>query len=404
MIAAVLLGAVLAAGAGGAWSSWPNVAPVAIEANRSGVVIARLPLDVDPGAGGAYPSVRIVDDAGNEIPYALDPNLARTGAGRDLPVSDGGFVPGKYSQAVIDLGAAGTLNGAVSLEVDRDTYLETVSVEASDDRATWRTIREGALIYRVARAGAGNQTIVFPPTRSRWLRVRIPDPRRPFVVTAAKSAGDGQPPPTLEPLPLAATHSVDAAARAERWTLDTGGRRIAAAGVSFSAGRGYYTRSVTVEASDDGEIWREVAAGDVSRFAAGGSAGSFAFAEERARFWRVLVADRNDRAVEGLRPALLARPRELAFRAEPGRRYALLSGGEITAPVYDFPKQLEHENWRVAARAVVAPSIHNASFAVTDDRPFTERYPNVVTGVFLVLAAGLAIVAVRALTTREGTG
>lgn len=382
-----------------AWNAWTTATPVVIAAaSRPRFVRVRLPLTVDPGADGAYADLRVVDDRGAETPYAIDPQRSQPDGLRAVRMVDTGFVPHRYSQAVLDLGD-GAAADTVILHVDtakRPTYFERVTIEASDDRKVWRIVRDGAIVYEVSEdGGRGNQTVRFPESASRWLRVRIADPQRPFPIGGAL-VGDthgAQPPaPALVPLAVAATTATDAAAHRQVWTFEDRGVALRPSAVAFADGGATFARHVLVESSDDdGTTWSQAADGEITRFAEGGAQTSFAFGESSARRWRVVVENGDDAPVRGLRPSLLARPRDVVFEAAPQRRYRLLSGNEqVRAPAYDLGARLAHSAWRADPAVAVTTERNTAS---PGDRPGIERSPGVLTGVLLAVAVVLGALA-----------
>lgn len=386
------------------WNAWTTITPVVVApAARARYVRVRLPVRVDPGPDGTYADLRVVDDQAGETPYAIDPARVAPSPARDVALSDTGFVAHRYSQAVLDLGAHHELDDAVTLEVDtarRPTYFERVSVEASDDLSTWRTIRRDAIVYRVADDnGRGNQTIAFPATRSRWLRIRVADPHAAFPVTGAHVERTERARAALEPLALGATERADAAAHRQVWTFDGRDVALRPAAVTFADGGATFARHAVVESSDDGVTWTQVADSDITRFAEGGAQTSFAFPETSARRWRVAVENGNDAPVPGLRPTLLVRPHDVVFEAAPRAHYRLLSGNALaTAPTYDLGARLAHSEWRADAATAAAPAA-NASYA--EEKPVTQRVPGVLTALLVVVAIVLGWLALQTVRTAK---
>ncbi|HWT04519.1 MAG TPA: DUF3999 family protein, partial [Xanthomonadales bacterium] len=366
--------------------------------NRPRLVRVRIPLAVDPGSDGEYAGLRVVDDRGAETPYAIDPQRAQPDKLRTVRVIDTGFVAHRYSQAVLDLGE-NPATDTVILQVDaakRPTYFERVTIEASDDRTTWRIVRAGAIVYRVADdGGRGNQTVTFPESASRWLRVRVANPHDAFPIDGvlvgdshgAQPAGSG-----LAPLALAAVSSTDPQAHRQLWTFEDRGVPLRPSAVTFADGGATFARHAVVESSDDGATWAQAAGGDITRFAEGGAQTSFAFGESSARRWRVVVENGDDAPVRGLHPTLLARPRDVVFEAAPRRHYRLLSGNDLAGPpTYDLGARLAHSAWRADPASAVTTN-RNAAYA--DERPAGERTPRVLTGVLLAVAVVLGAFAV----------
>jgi hypothetical protein len=303
-------------------------------------------------------------------------------------------VPHRYSQAVLDLGERPRAD-TVTLDIDtgkRPTYFERVTVEASDDRATWRIVRSDAIVYRVADdRGRGSQTITFPESESRWLRLRIADPQEPFPITGARvDDTHSAQAPALAPLALTATSSEDVEQHEQIWTFDGNGVSLRPSAVTFADGSTTFARHAVVESSDDGTTWSQAGEGEISRFAKGGAQTSFAFTESSAPHWRVVVENGNDAPVPGLRPSLLARPHDVVFQAAPQRRYRLLSGNDaVGPPTYDLGARLAHSAWRAEPASTVATN-QNAAAAETPD---TQRSPGMLTAVLLVVAVALGALA-----------
>ncbi len=112
---------------------------------RSAWALLELPQHVNPGPDGNHDDLRIIDERGIETPYVLDPQCAEIPA-RQATLSDVGFVSGRYTEALVDAGKSGTLYSGVSIDASRDTYFDRVNVAISDDRLTWREVRNEALI------------------------------------------------------------------------------------------------------------------------------------------------------------------------------------------------------------------------------------------------------------------
>jgi hypothetical protein len=144
VIGAVLFAGVLSANTARAIAIAPHERPT--------WALLELPQQIEPGPDGDYDDLRVIDDRGNETPYVLDPQCAAIPA-RQAILSDAGFVPRRYTEALVDAGSSGTLYSGVSIDTPRDTYFDRVDVAISDDRSTWREVRNQALIYRVGDSG-----------------------------------------------------------------------------------------------------------------------------------------------------------------------------------------------------------------------------------------------------------
>lgn len=382
--------------AGTAWTAWTAVTPVVIApAAVTRYVRVALPQAIAPDADGGYPSLRVVDAQGGEVPFALDPERAPS-APRVLGAVDRGFVPGRFTQAVFDLGDGTAPVDTIALAIDdarRPTYFTTVAIDASDDRRHWRIVRDDAFVYRVAQdGGRGNRSIAFSPTRSRWLRVRILDGHAAFPIEGATVDRTERDAAALRAV-AADTHvHEDAAAHRTIVTIDPGGA-VRPAAVAFSGARGTFARAAHVEAGDDGATWSRAGDGTIARYADGSAQLSFPFSERTARRWRVVVDNGDDAPLASVHAVLLRRGRAVVFTAVPGVAYRLLSGNDAAAaPAYDLAAELAHEPWRAAA-AGTAATVPNGSFR--DARPITERAPWLVTAALVAVAAVLGALALQ---------
>jgi hypothetical protein len=387
---------VTAADAGPAWSAWTQVTPVVVaRAANAPYVRVQLPLSISPGANGDFADLRVIDDRGAERPYALDPQAPQFDD-RAVPLIDVGFVPRRGTQGVVDLGTSGALVDAVTFEVDatrRPTYFERVAIDASDDRSTWRIVRDDAILYRVAQdAGRGNTTLTFAPTRSRWVRVRVLDPSAAFPLTGARAGSTTPLQPSLVRVAAEPREHDDAATHEQTWTFAPT-VPVRATEVTFADGGARYERPVTVEASDDAKTWTALGDGTIAHYAEGGSRTNVSLVETTARYVRVTVRNGNDAPLRTLRPALLVRPHAVVFAA--GGTDRLLSGNPgANPPTYDLVAQLSHERWR-AVDGVAGTTGANAGYR--DARPLGERFPWLLTGALLAVAVALGVVALRSL-------
>jgi hypothetical protein len=376
------------------WSAYAAVTPVIASPARPTLVRVRIPAaTIGPGADGDYPDVRVVDESGREIPYAIDPQQ-KASPMRAVALIDLGFVPHAATQAVADLGASAALVDAITLVIDearRPTYFERVAVDAGDDRKTWRIVVTDALIYRVAQDnGKGNQTVSFSPTRSRWLRIRVLNPHAPFPLTGA-SVGNAVPAEAFADLPIAARPDPSAAPATQAWTF-SGSVALRPAAVSFGAASTTFSRAVLVQSSDDAKTWSPVGDGTIARYADHTAALSFAFSEQTAAHIRVVVQNGNDAALP-IAPHLLAVPHDIVFEAVPRHQYRILSSNAAaTKPVYDLGARLAHQKWS-AALAAIEPTRPNPDFR--DARPVTERYPWLLTAAIAAMAIVLGFFALR---------
>jgi hypothetical protein len=382
-----------------AWSSWANVAAISVSAGASGLVRLPLPMQISPDGDGRYADVRVVDERGVETPFAIDPERATPAREAAPVVSD--FVAGRGSQELLDLGRRPVDFDCVLLSVDSEqhpTYFERVAIDAGNDRRHLRTVRSGAFIYRVADDdGKGDQRVSFPAVRARFVRIRVLDPRAPFELGGASVALTGTTRNPLEPLPLLPETAAGANEHRQVWTFSAP-HPFRPSGVSFAGTSGTFVRPVRIEANADGRGWAFAGDGAIARYSDGTLETSFAFPEDTAAAWRVVVENGDDAPLQDAHPVLLAIPHELVFDVAPGRRYRLLSGNAAAPPPsYDLGVRLAHARWS-ASTASLGPSEPNAAYR--DPRGWWKRTAWLLA---VVIAIALAAGAVSAVIGRRGT-
>lgn len=390
--------------AGDAWTAWSTATPVLLSVAHDGWVRVRLPIAVAPDADGRFTDLRVVNERGRETPYAVDPAGVVTGM-RDVPVVSSAFLPRRGTVAVLDAGRARGAVDRIVLGVDveqRPSFFERVGADASRDRRHWRALRSEAVIYRVADDdGKGRQDVTFPPTRDRWLRIRVLDPHAPFPITDATVSRVGPAWPPLVPLPVAPASAVDTQAHRQIWTF-AASVPFRPSAVSFGNTPGTFVRPVRVESSADGTAWAFAGDGTIARYADGTVQTSFAFPEDTAPAWRVVVENGDNPPLAGRGPALLGVPHDIVFGATPGHSYALLSGnGAATPASYDLGVRLAHQRW---SWTMAATGNSGRRAAYRDPRVATRRTAWLAVGVVVVVAfAAAALLALRRPRSRPAT-
>ncbi len=286
-----------------AWRNWQFSAAVEIApVTESRLAAVLIPPAVTARAGEGWRDVRLVDEAGAEVPFML---RARTGGrvtdARDVRLLEPGFVAGRYTQVVLDLGADAIIHNGVWLGLDGTDDLQTwVEVATSADARTWQVLVERAPIFRLRQADRGARTDVsYPDSRSRYLRLRILEPARRVGLASARVTFERVTEPERVPagIPLAAT-SDPARPAASVWTA-TGpelARRLISE-VRFQAPAAPFSRRVSIEVTAPSSAWRVVRSADLGRGAPGGDAReslTVPFTETTSASWRVVVLNGSD--------------------------------------------------------------------------------------------------------------
>ena len=145
----------------------------ALEVDATGLVRVNLPPETLDAARPALEDLRIVDGAGNEVPYAIQ---------QMVPSSDATHRPAEFNSAIgngtttvtLRTGTTAILNG-ITLETPAEEFIKALRIEGSHDGKTWQELATGLPIFR-QRGGAEKLHVSFeggapgrnllPPSRS----------------------------------------------------------------------------------------------------------------------------------------------------------------------------------------------------------------------------------------------
>jgi hypothetical protein len=343
----------------------------------------------------------VIDSSGAQQAFAVDQAVGNTEVTwKAAALSEQGFVPSHYSQAVADTGTSGEMHDVLAIESSADQFSDWVEVAASDDERTWRIVRQRAPIFRFRSDGfEGSLNVSFARTRSRWLRVRVLDPSTPFPFEGCSVADVVATAPELVAVASDIRPEPKSPLKQTRLTVDLGGKGIPVSEVRFGVRDASFHRAVAVLASEDGETWNDVFNCEIYRDDQGGSSLSFSFPEGRGRYWRLVVYDRDDMPLRGLRASLFATPRYVAFRARPDLHYRLIFGNpQAAAPTYDFSASTSVEERASAELATLGQyGAAMKPIAPIVARPWSETHAGILWAALFLAVIVLAWVALRAL-------
>ena len=386
----------------GTWNNWQYNAPITVtDSGSTKLVSVPIAGQVTARARSGWPDLRIVDAEGREVPYVLHARHdARSQERRPSRLLEPSVVPGQYTQAIADLGAASRVHNAVTLGLEGDQdLLSWVEVAMSSDLATWRVVRERAPVYRLHREGMGAQLVVtYPGSPSRYIRLRVLDGAGTHRIATIEVAYEVVTAAERVPAGITLTR-VEGTPRQSTWMA---GPETAPplSEVRFTTARDAFHRPVRIEMSDDGQRWTWVASGQIFRMIEGGvprARLSVTFPESAARRWRVTVLDGDDAPLADLKPELYAVPRRVVFRYESGRQYRLVYGNtRAVVPQYDLSRLTDAAALDAAEPAGLGSEALNPAYS--DPAPWTERNQGILwvalAGAVLVLGA-LAVRALR---------
>ena len=394
-----------------AWNHWQYFRPLDLEpTSEARLVHVTLPMEVFGRAQETQADLRIVDHEGEEIPYIR--LVLKTQKRRNWltgQITELSFVPGRHTYLIVDTGTRDELHNRLEVEVEQSDFFSWVEVAVSDDRETWRIVRERAPLYHFPVERVRTSTIAYPNTRARWIRLLILNGKEQFKVERCRVAQEIVERGKYVDWPLILTESTTASEDENGesvWQVDSGVQGVPVSAIRFEAEQPEFHRPVRVSTSADGEKWCDVAQGDVFRYHSDEPSSleierlrasmRVEFDENRSRFWRATIVNRNDAPVEGLRPTLQANPYQLVFRQEPGQNYRLLYGNSrAEAAQYDLQRTISRSEFGQALPGRIGEEEVNASYASPE--PWSEQNPGILWGALFVALLVLGFLAVRSL-------
>lgn len=378
-----------------AWSRYRTIdaAPVA-EAFRSGKVVSvALPPELGHDAGRFGDDLRIVDQAGREVPCLLRPDRSRPG-----------IVPARALNAVyrageqsfeVDLPAGAAADG---IELDIDTPLFSRQAEllsAAPGDPEFRTVLPEGVLHR-GKDGPALTSLAFPPQAGRRLRIVIRGGQEPLAVGAVRLR-------IASAVPSSTRTFTALLLGSER---DASGRRSS---IRFEIPFAYPTDRLAVQAvpgdfARDALLFRETPAGETLVAGAtlsgldGREGGMPVPALERGRY-RLEIDDGDSPPLRAAGVSLRGPQQFLLFRPASALPHYLFHGRPgARTPVYDLGRILPDADVAAALPASLGPEKANAGFAGEKAQASpAERHRWLVRAASILVALLLGSIAWRAL-------
>jgi len=316
-------------------NEWAYRQPVQVPAG--GLVKFDVPAATLDAARADLADLRLLDPQGREVPLLLEPPRAPQAVARKARATTISLEE-QRTVVLVETGFDGTLD-SVTLHTADESFVKSVTVEGSDDKATWTTLVTKHPLYGTTSDGG---KIALPPGKWRWLRLTLDDRRAEAVAVSGVEIGgldDDLAAPASEALVL---RSRDETPGETRLTLTLPARNLPVSALVLTTDEPIFQRRVRVVQSrfeEQGIVESEVAAGTISR-AAGVGGENLRLALERVLPERevVLVIDNEDNPpLPVAEVRALVRPVRLVFHAAEAGEYRLLVGNaRATAPRYDL--------------------------------------------------------------------
>src|SRR5690348_4910400 len=259
-----------------AWANWkysriidlPSALPAgSSSAQTERLVKLRLPAEIFAHAQPDLADLRVIDNLGAQTPYLLRiaSGLTRTAI---VPASrlESSYVPGRYTQIVLDAGTRAPFYNLLELVVPLQNFAAWARVEASDDARIWRQLGASEPIYRFAqKPEASELTLHFSPTNARYLRLRIFYKPSKFQVESVTIRHAITIP--REDVTVATISDASAAQQNGKTVFHTDlGYALPLDSVRITTSIPSFDRTVEIYSSDDDQHWNLAASGSIFNF------------------------------------------------------------------------------------------------------------------------------------------
>jgi len=398
----------IAASLPGAWNKWRYSREIA--ATHPGA-LNYIPVgpDILSHSSTYLADLRILDETGAETPYVVRTTVgvSKTESWQ-ATIRENSFVPGKYTQLVLDLGVYPRFHNAVRLDTPESDFILWVEVDASDDARTWRIVNERAPISRFRKEGLeGNQTVRYSENNARFMRVQIREGEKQFPVAGASIFPSSQFQKDLVPeqsirLRMPRSPDADSPVDTTRWTIDLMNRNVPVNSLDFTTPNLEFFRAVRISTSEDGKEWFPAGGGEIYRYQLDtrleNSDRVLVYGYRGGRYLRVEILNGNDKPLTLPTLTVSMVPRLILFRPAAGHSYRLAYGNEkAQPPQYDLERTLHVSATEEAFPDALAHEVENSGYQ--DPRPFSERHPELLWTALALAAIALAYTALRTMRT-----
>jgi hypothetical protein len=322
-----------------AQDAWAFRKPVTVPAlSQPSFVELRLDADVARDAAPTLADLRLRDDTGGDVPYAVRRRERLAAAvPRETPMLELATTREGSVRFILDAGPDRTPHSRVRLTVREQArnFRVPVRVETADETRAWRLVREAGFVYRVeGETKTADTSVAYPSSTARWLRLTIGPEKGHALPLAGAAVVLGDTAREEERIPATLVErDAESMRRTTRLVLDLKSRRPTDR-VELDVVEREFQRVVLVEAADDRKTWRWVGSGAITAVDGGGvreRLSSVRFPETMARYLRLTIQNLDDPPLTVNGARVFAVKRALVFEASPGRTYVLDYGNPSAA-------------------------------------------------------------------------
>ena len=318
-------------------NEWRNTQT--LEVPTKGLVRVNLPAETLDASQPGLEDLRIIDSAGNQVPYLIE-RLLPDAESTIRPTEFRSTIENGATHLVLKTGTSAIIG--VSLETPATHFMKAADVEGSNDGRTWTKLAGGDSLFQLPN-GATKLRVSFPEGAWQFLRITIDElgsPPVPFTGAHLHKARTTAPAEAVS----ITVKTRDESPGTTRLDLDLGAANLTLGSLRIESSEPVFTRAVTLavpEVRDDGIGERNIADAVIYRVNVNGKNEAHLEIPLESQIYtrELLVLIRNEDSPAISIDAIRADRRlvRLIFFANQPGQYSLLSGNtQCAAPRYDL--------------------------------------------------------------------
>jgi|tagenome__1003787_1003787.scaffolds.fasta_scaffold20957406_2 hypothetical protein len=344
--------------------------------------------------------IRLLGSDNHEVPYVL---LTKGSSKQveEMPakVEELGR-SGDQTTFVLEMGENSDFN-RVNLTIDTKNFVTQATVDGMDDLRDPKPVRMGPFtLYDFSKEHLGsNFALNLPDSRFRFLRVRVGKEISPADVKGASVANETESKALYTDLAEITGSQQKKHTTVLTWKAN---KAVPLDRVTFDVDGVNFMRPVHVE-DEKGNI---IASGQISRIKMQAH-GRLVQSEDlsvstngaHSSQYSIVVENGDDAPLKIRRVIPQVIERRVYFQPNGVARLTAYYGDEkLNAPIYDYAKLFQTSSEAEAAEAKLGPGQHNTAYTGRpDERPWTDRHPEVLWAAMILAVAGFGFIALRSL-------
>jgi hypothetical protein len=388
-------------------TEWEYRSPVSGFSGSPEFSVLEIPSEVFGRVHAGLSDLRVIAD-GEEVPFVISVEKESESVEYyTTRIFNKTFSPGGDTMFAVDLGKEGLLHNRLTINISSENFRRIVTVEGSNDQATWRFLTDRGQIYDytvrdIKPLKATDTSVSYPEATFRYLRITIRDVgESPLAVYGVQierrtktAAEEIMYDPSVEVAESAADRATDIILDLSVSGLPHRRGIIKTSDVNFN-------RAIFIYTGDNKNDWQLLTQQAIYRIQTpkfNGELLSFSYPETNRRYVKISVLNRDDRPIRIDGVSLFGLARKIIFRYDPAKTFYLYYGNVAArSPQYDlglFSRYLDTANLN---RLSLGSSEKNPDFIapIPPKEPLTERLPYLLSITLGIVVAILAFLLLR---------